>query len=162
VLARIYSESDLVVAEAIRDGAWDQLDSAELAAVVSALVYESRRDDEGAPRLPPGRCREALEDLERRWDTLRGVEADASVSFLREPQLGFAWLAWRWAKGHSLDAVLQDTRMAPGDFIRWVKQLLDLLDQIAQAAPADAPVRKTARAAVKQLRRGVVAYLPMD
>jgi ATP-dependent RNA helicase HelY len=162
VLARIYSESDLVVAEAIRDGAWNDLDAAELSAVVSALVYESRRDDEGAPRLPPGRCRAALEDLEQRWDTLRGVETDAGLSFLREPQLGFAWLAWRWAKGHPLDAVLHDTRMAPGDFIRWVKQLLDLLDQIAQAAPDAAPVRKTARTAVGLLRRGVVAYLPMD
>ncbi|HVY11403.1 MAG TPA: DEAD/DEAH box helicase [Mycobacteriales bacterium] len=162
VLARIYSESDLVVAEAVRDGAWDSLDAAELAAVVSALTYESRRDDEPSPRLPPGNCREALQDLERRWDTLRGVESDAGLSFLREPQLGFAWLAWRWAKGHSLDAVLQDTRMAPGDFVRWIKQLLDLLDQIVQAAPDGAKVGKTAREAVTKLRRGVVAYSPVD
>ncbi|HEX3706831.1 MAG TPA: DEAD/DEAH box helicase [Mycobacteriales bacterium] len=162
VLARIYSESDLVVAEAIRDAAWDDLDAAELAAVVSALIYESRRDDETSPRLPPGKCRAALQDLDRRWDTLRGVETDAGLSFLRQPQLGFAWLAWRWAKGHSLDAVLQDTAMAPGDFVRWIKQLLDLLDQIVQAAPDGAPVGKTARDAVRQLRRGVVAYLPME
>jgi ATP-dependent RNA helicase HelY len=156
-LARVYSESDLLVAETLRDGAWDELDPAELAAVVSALVYESRRDDDSSPKLPPGRCRVALGELDRRWDTLRGVETDAGLSFLRQPQPGFAWLAWRWAKGHSLDAVLRDTQLAPGDFVRWVKQLLDLLDQIAHAA-AGATTATTARTAINALRRGVVAY----
>jgi ATP-dependent RNA helicase HelY len=156
-LARVYSESDLLVAEALRDGAWEELDPAELAAVVSALVYESRRDDDSSPKLPPGRCRVALVELDRRWDTLRGVETDAGLSFLRQPQPGFAWLAWRWAKGHPLDAVLRDTQLAPGDFVRWVKQLLDLLDQIAHAADG-ATTATTARAAINALRRGVVAY----
>jgi ATP-dependent RNA helicase HelY len=48
--------------------------------------------------------------------------------------------------------------MAPGDFVRWVKQLIDLLDQISVAAPESSPVRRTARQAVDVLRRGVVAY----
>jgi ATP-dependent RNA helicase HelY len=39
-----------------------------------------------------------------------------------------------------------------------MKQLIDLLDQIAEAAPDSARVRATARAAVRALRRGVVAY----
>ncbi|HWC36634.1 MAG TPA: DEAD/DEAH box helicase [Mycobacteriales bacterium] len=157
-LARIYSESDLLVAEALRDGAWEELDAPELAAVASAVVYEARRDDDSSPKVPPGRCRAALADLDRRWETLRGVESDAGLSFLRQPEPGFAWLAWRWAKGHSLDAVLRDTQMAPGDFVRWVKQLVDLLDQVMQAAPEESRTAKTARDAVGKLRRGVVAY----
>ena len=49
--------------------------------------------------------------------------------------------------------------MAPGDFVRVVKQLIDLLDQIAVAAPDDSPVRgDRAPAACTALRRGVVAY----
>ncbi|HVW80213.1 MAG TPA: DEAD/DEAH box helicase [Mycobacteriales bacterium] len=162
ILARIYSESDLVVAEAVRDGAWAELDAAELAAVASALVYEPRRDDESHPKLPPGRVRDALADLERRWDALRGEEASAGLSFLRQPQPGFAWLAWRWAKGHSLDAVLLDASLAAGDFVRWMKQLIDLLDQIARAAPESSPVHATAKTAVTKLRRGVVAYSGVD
>jgi ATP-dependent RNA helicase HelY len=162
ILARIYSEADLVVAEAVRQGAWAKLDAAELAAVASALVYEPRRDDESNPKLPPGRCRDALADLDRRWDALRDQEAAAGVSFLRQPQPGFAWLAWRWAKGHSLDAVLTDASLAAGDFVRWMKQLIDLLDQIARAAPESSPTRATAKEAVTKLRRGVVAYSGVD
>ncbi|HVV76866.1 MAG TPA: DEAD/DEAH box helicase [Mycobacteriales bacterium] len=161
-LARLYSESDLLVAEALRDGAWDALDAAELAAVASVAIYESRRDDEASPKLPPGRCRDAIADLDRRWDSLRGVESDAGLTFLRRPEPGFAWLAWRWAKGDSLDAVLRDTQLAPGDFVRWVKQLLDLLDQVGKAAPEGSRTAATARDAVAKLRRGVVAYTGLE
>jgi ATP-dependent RNA helicase HelY len=157
-LARLYSESDLVVAESLRTGAWDALDPAELASVVSSLVYEARRDDDPAPKLPPGRCRDALAALVTCWQQLSEVESDVGLDFLREPDLGFAWVAWRWAKGHPLDSVLLDTTMAPGDFVRCVKQLIDLLDQVSVAAAEDSPVRTTARASVTALRRGVVAY----
>jgi ATP-dependent RNA helicase HelY len=157
-LARLYSESDLVVAESLRTGAWNELDPAELASVVSSLVYEARRDDDPAPKLPPGRCRDALNALVSCWNRLNAVETDVGLDFLRAPDLGFAWVAWRWAKGHALDLVLLDTTMAPGDFVRCVKQLIDLLDQIAVASAEDSPVRTTAREAVKALRRGVVAY----
>jgi ATP-dependent RNA helicase HelY len=157
-LTRLYSESDLVVAESLRTGAWNDLDPAELAAVVSALIYESRRDDDPAPKLPPGRVREGLDALSEQWHRLHQLESDHGMTFLREPDRGFAWLAWRWAKGHTLDAVLQDSPLAAGDFVRCVKQLLDLLDQIVDAAPDGAPVAATARTAYTRLRRGVVAY----
>jgi ATP-dependent RNA helicase HelY len=158
VLSRIYSESDLLIAEALRDGLWDSLDAQELAAVVSTLVYEARRDDDPSPRLPPGGVRRALEELARLWVVLEQAEHDARVDFLRAPDLGFAWVAWRWAKGDPLDAVLLDASQAPGDFVRWMKQLIDLLDQITDAAPDGSPVRATAQRAVSALRRGVVAY----
>ena len=51
LLARIYSESDLLVAECLRTDAWAGLEDAELAAVISAVLYETRGGDgPGAPR----------------------------------------------------------------------------------------------------------------
>ncbi len=65
LLARIYSESDLLVAECLRTGAWAGLKPAELAAVVSAVLYETRgRDGPGAPfaaEVPTPRLRQALQ-----------------------------------------------------------------------------------------------------
>ena len=54
-LMRIYSESDLVAAEALRLGLWDDLTPAELASVLSVLVFEARRADDVVPRVPAGR-----------------------------------------------------------------------------------------------------------
>jgi ATP-dependent RNA helicase HelY len=53
--------------------------------------------------------------------------------------------------------VLTDADLTAGDFVRAVRQLLDLLDQVADAA-GDTPLRETARSAAVALRRGVVAY----
>jgi ATP-dependent RNA helicase HelY len=158
MLARVYSEADLVIAEALRGGQWDALTPAELASVASSLVYESRRDDAPTPRLPSGAVRPALSSLTRLWSTLREAERDHKLDFLREPDAGFAWASYRWAQDATLDQVLNDVDMAPGDFVRWMKQLIDLLDQVAIAAPESSPVRASSVQAIKHLRRGVVAY----
>jgi ATP-dependent RNA helicase HelY len=157
-LMRIYTDMDLVAAECLRNGLWDDLSPSGLAAALSALVFEARRpDDAHAPRLPGGAVKQVLADTVSVWADLDALEREHKLDFLREPDLGFAWAAYRWAEGATLDEVLQETDLAAGDFVRWVKQLLDLTDQVADAA-RDSALRTTAREASKALRRGVVAY----
>ena len=99
-LMRIYTDMDLVAAESLRNGLWDELSPSELAAALSALVFESRRaDDAIAPRLPGGRVKAVLADMVSLWADLDGLERENRLDFLREPDLGFAWAAYRWAEG---------------------------------------------------------------
>ncbi len=157
-LMRIYSDLDLVAAEALRRGMWDELTPAELAAVLSVLVFEARRpDDASSPRIPGGRVKEVIGEMVRMWAELDHLEKEHHLEFLRQPDLGFAWIAYRWAEGDDLDDVLGQSELAAGDFVRWMKQLLDLTGQVADAA-GDSPLRGTARDTVRLLRRGVVAY----
>jgi ATP-dependent RNA helicase HelY len=164
-LARIWSEADLLVAECLRDGAWDRLDPAELAAVVSTLVYEPRRDEPLVDRLPSDAVDEALAITARIWADLAADESGHGLPKTREPQPGFVWAAFRWTRQDRLDRVLtaaaqHGSELSAGDFIRWCKQLLDLLDQVANAPTATGgatPVGATARAAIAAIRRGVVA-----
>jgi ATP-dependent RNA helicase HelY len=155
-LMRIYSDLDLVAAEALREGMWDDLTPSQLASVLSVLVYESRRPDESAPRIPGGAIAATIERMVRLWGELERLEKDHKLSFLRPPDAGFAWTAYRWAEGDSLDEVLTRADLTAGDFVRQMKQLVDFAGQIADAA-GDSPVRKTARAAVDLLRRGIVS-----
>ncbi len=156
-LAGLYTELDLLAAECLRQGIWDDLAPAELAACVSALTFTSRRsDDASVPRLPHGQVREVLASMLRVWGQLDGAEKDHQLSFLREPDLGFSWTAHAWARGRPLEQLLSPD-LTPGDFVRAVKQIVDLLDQIAVAA-GSSPVAATARSAIGSLRRGVVAY----
>ncbi|MCW2844768.1 MAG: hypothetical protein JWN22_2684, partial [Nocardioides sp.] len=157
-LQRIYSDMDLVAAESLRHGLWDDLTASELAAALSVLVFEARRaDDASSPRLPGGAARQAIAEMVRLWGELDALERENKLDFLRQPDLGFAWSAYRWAEGDELDDVLGTSELAAGDFVRWMKQLLDLAGQVADAA-GDAPLRATARDVVRRLRRGVVAY----
>ena len=155
-LARLYGELDLLAAECLRAGTWRGLTPAELAASVSALVFEAREPTTAPPRLPRGRVPAVLDDTMKLWGQLARAERDRHLDFLREPAAGFAWAAFRWASGASLDSVLTDNSMTAGDFVRWIRQLLDLLGQIALAADDD--IRPIADRAMDALRRGVVAY----
>ncbi|MCP9208778.1 DEAD/DEAH box helicase [Streptomyces sp. NEAU-Y11] len=162
-LARLYGELDLLASECLRDGVWEGLAPAELAACASALVYEARSaDDALPPKLPAGRAKEALGEMVRIWGRLDALEEDHRINQAegvgqREPDLGFAWAAYRWSSGHGLDEVLREIDMPAGDFVRWTKQVIDVLGQIAAAAP-DGTVARSARRAVDGLLRGVVAY----
>ena len=161
-LARLWGESDLLTAECLRHGVWDALEPAELAAVVSALVYEARRDVGPVPRVPTGPVAEALAATVRLWADLEADERRHRVDRTREPDLGFAWPMHRWARGESLSAVLtaaeqNGAELSAGDFVRWCRQVLDLLDQVADVAGRDGGVGRSAAAAARAVRRGVVA-----
>lgn len=164
-LARLYGELDLLASECLREGVWEGLSPAELAACVSALVFEARMaDDALAPKLPSGKVKASLGEMVRIWGRLDALEEEFKINQAegvgqREPDLGFAWAAYMWASDKGLDEVLREIEMPAGDFVRWCKQVIDVLGQIAAAAPREgSTVAKNARKAVDQLLRGVVAY----
>lgn len=156
-LSRIYNEMDLIVAEALRRNLWVGLTPPELAAVVSALVYQSRRDEAAtADGIPGARVAEVLDAMADVHTQVQELEKAHRVSFVAPMDTGFVWATHRWASGHGLEGILRTVDVQPGDFVRWIKQVIDLLDQIAGAA-AD-PVASTAVTALTAMRRGVVAY----
>nr|WP_221473028.1 DEAD/DEAH box helicase [Amycolatopsis umgeniensis] len=161
-LTRLYSESDLLAAECIRHDVWKGLAPAELAAVVSTLVFEARRDIAGEPRLPAGKVLDAWQATTRLWMELTEDERQHKLDRTREPDAGFAWPIYRWARGESLEKVLtaaeaNGQELSAGDFVRWSRQVIDLLDQIRDVLGRADPVGAAASDAVKALRRGVVA-----
>ncbi len=167
LLARIYSESDLLVSECLRTGAWKGLQAAELAAVISALVFESRGGDGPAPihtiDLPTVAVRRALAETRRLSDQLRTDENRHRLAPSREPDGSFVPAVYRWATTGNLADALEasdiagnGTPLSAGDFVRWCRQVLDLLDQVRNASP-DAGIRKAAKRAIGDVRRGVVA-----
>jgi ATP-dependent RNA helicase HelY len=167
LLARIYSESDLLVAECLRTGAWTGLRHAELAAVLSAVLYESRGGDGPGPsrtaEMPTPGLRQALHRTRRLSAALRADEQRHQLTLSREPDDGFVRAIYRWASSGDLagalaaaDAEGTGSPLLAGDFVRWCRQVLDLLDQVRIAAP-EPDLRITAMRAVDAIRRGVVA-----
>jgi ATP-dependent RNA helicase HelY len=161
-LARLYSESDLLAAECLRHGVWRGLAPAELAAVVSALVYEARRDGPSEARVPVGPIGEALHQTARLWASIEEDERHHRLDRTREPDAGFAWPVYRWARGEPLERVLtaaeaNGQELLAGDFVRWCRQVIDLLDQIRDVVRGEDPVGAVAAKAASAIRRGVVA-----
>jgi ATP-dependent RNA helicase HelY len=155
------------VAECLRRGVWKGLQPAELAAVLSAMVFESRGGDGPTPvhaiDMPTPAVRRALAETRRLSDALRSDEERHRLAPSRQPDEGFVPAIYRWATTGNLAAALDASDAAgngsplpAGDFVRWCRQVLDLLDQVRNAAP-ESSVLTAAKRAIDDIRRGVVA-----
>ncbi len=155
ILSGIYHESDLLVAEVLRGGLLDDLDAVSLSGVASGLTFEARREGEDGPPPRGARIIERLGSVESLAAGLRADERRVGLRRTRRPDGGLARAVVGWAGGATLDTVLRDAGIAPGDFVRNLRQLIDLIRQIAQVA-TEPGTREAAGMAVVLLRRGVV------
>jgi len=155
-LARLYHESDLLIAEALEDGLLDGLAAAELAGLVSCFTYEARGRSNAELRCPTGRLGQRVGRLEALCRRLNVTEQNAGLTMTRMPEAGFADLARSWAEGSDLASIVGGGEVSAGDFVRNIKQLIDLLRQLGELAP-DAATATASRRGADQLFRGVVA-----
>jgi ATP-dependent RNA helicase HelY len=157
-LSRIYGERDLLLAESLRRGVWKGLDAPAFAALATTFVFEPRHEEGlvSERSLPRGQFRGAWERLSALWERLDELERSHRLPGSTPPSVGLCTAMHRWARGGPLDGVLLEADLAAGDFVRWTKQTIDLLDQVSQVA--DGEVARTARTALEAIRRGIVAY----
>ena len=177
-LSRIYHEADLLIAEALGSDVLAGAEPGVLAGVLSSVVFEPRR----ARRVPGhphrhGKRRSPLQDrlgekrtadLARRCEAvavmaerIRAVEEAHQVPRTRQPAPGLSTAVASWARGASFSTAVgvaaRDVgELAPGDFVRTMKSVADLAQQVSHTA-ADTGVAAAAREAVDALLRGVVA-----
>jgi ATP-dependent RNA helicase HelY len=156
ILAKIFAESDLLLTESIRREIFEGLSATELLSVASAMIYQGRSSEAYAPKMPHENVANALVEVSRVWIELEALENEYDVKTQREPDFGFCYASYRWANGHSLSSILKGTDMTVGDFVRSIKQLIDLLTQIGGAAE---DLRPICREGIKRLDRGVVSYM---
>ncbi|MEX0768164.1 MAG: DEAD/DEAH box helicase, partial [Microthrixaceae bacterium] len=154
-LRRIYHESDLLLSLCLSEGIFDGVQDAELAALLSCLTYEHRSSEPApAPVLPSAEIRKRFGQLLTTWKRLERLERAQKLPLTREPEAGFASSTWSWSSGQQLDHILDDD-LKGGDFVRNVRQLIDLLRQLGEIAP-NPQTAKAARRTAESLSRGVV------
>jgi len=181
ILRGVYHEADLLVAETIADGLLEGLEPSLIAGVLSAFVFEPRRARRAAQGHAPaskgrrapvkdrlGQQRRAVLDdrlgaLSLLSARLSGIEEIHLVPHTKYPEPQAAASISAWARGASLsDALAIVARdageVAPGDFVRIVRQVADLCEQVARLTD-DPGVSASADEAVRLLVRSVVAHL---
>ena len=160
-LALIHNESDLLVAQCLKRGVWDNLDPAELAGVISLCTFENRRETRGEAVGATDPMVDAMNHTIRIWEELSYDERRHQLPITKEPEPAFALAIHQWAAGAPLGYCLaaaaeSGAELTPGDFVRQARQVIDLLDQIRLTAYNDTTAYN-ARQAITAIRRGVVA-----
>ncbi len=156
LLLGVFHSSDLLVVEALSDGLFDDLDAPSLAALVSCITFESRTDERTPrQRVPSSTLRERIDRLDGIAAELVAQETEVGQPLTARTDEGFVATAHQWADGGGLSAVI-DEDLTGGDFVRQMKQLIDLLRQIGLVAPRPLTA-SVARQAAAAIDRGVVA-----
>jgi ATP-dependent RNA helicase HelY len=151
----LYNEMDLVLAEALDRGFFWGLSPPELAALASCFVYEPRTDQPSQPVWPTPTLEARFRALADLSDELGAAERAHRLPVSRRPDPGFVPAAHAWALGRELED-LPGERMAPGDFVRVSRQLVDLVRQLRDAF---GEMADDAGNALRAIDRGVVAAM---
>jgi ATP-dependent RNA helicase HelY len=154
LLRSIYHECDLLIAECVSAGIFDDLEPAQLAGLLSSFVFEAKRGSRAGkhPHAPVNRKKSLHDRLgpERRLNlserlheisvmsaTVREVEERYHVPHAKEPDGKFTPVIAAWARGVTLGTVLdladvEIGQTSPGDFVRNAKQVADLCEQLSR------------------------------
>lgn len=157
MLSHIYHESDLLIANCVSDGVFDGLSAVNMAALASIFVFQARGGEESAATHFPNN------EMKVRWKSAAKISQRLAVSETnhglvvhRGPEAGFMGAALDWASGTALVDVLEEDELTAGDFVRTIKQLIDLLRQLSIVLNDQAD-KDAASKAAEMCFRGVVA-----
>jgi superfamily II RNA helicase len=126
-----------------------------LAAAVAALVYEPRSELTPPVEPLPKPVRAAIAAEEQAWARIRALEERHALAASPGVEPAGSGTIRRWALGESLASTLASDLLSPGDFVRLVARLIDVLDHIRAVCPNEALYDVTDQA-ITALRRGVV------
>ncbi|MGI8764063.1 MAG: DEAD/DEAH box helicase [Ilumatobacteraceae bacterium] len=157
VLARLFHETELLVVECLKAELFEGLGAADLAGLLSVFVYEHRSPEPPPPAWFPSA------DVKSRWraiarisDGLAAAERSRGLVVHRAPDPTFLPVAFAWVAGEGFAEVVADEDLSGGDFVRTMKQLVDLARQIGVVAEVPS-VRRAAGQVAEAAFRGVVA-----
>ncbi len=180
ILRRLYTEKDLLLAQCLEEHVFDGCDPQQLAAIVSAFIYEPRKAESGRfpshfPGGKKGTISFRVRQMEDIWDSLDYLVEQAGLNPLDQLQYGITGAIYDWSAEKPLLEVLRDIDIQPGDFVRTCKRLCDVLGQIRDACArqvlddphsSDAALwdrlSQTADEAYSIINRGVVSYSGTD
>ncbi|MFM7139571.1 MAG: hypothetical protein ACKOXS_04620, partial [Actinomycetes bacterium] len=91
-------------------------------------------------------------------DEIIDIEKRNKITNIKNPHFGMANIIKQWCNDVNLKKILLKTDIAPGDFVRNVKQIIDLLRQIKRLNIPG--ITNTADEAILLLDKGVVSYEP--
>jgi superfamily II RNA helicase len=152
-VASLRGDNELWLGLALMSGHLDELEPADLAAVLEAISTEVNRPDLWCGWPPPAAAEEALHDLRalRRELQRQQERAQVAVPIWWEPEL--TGLVHAWAKGASWSEVIANTSLDEGDVVRVLRRTVDLLAQVPYAEAISERLRSHARQALRVINR---------
>ncbi|MBI4012926.1 MAG: DEAD/DEAH box helicase [Candidatus Rokubacteria bacterium] len=161
LVAALRHDHELLVAECVSRGVFDDATPAEVAALASCLTEEARSGEEAPSRLflkQRPKLRRRIRQMEEAAAAILAVQRRVGLYRPVSVQTGFVAAVQRWASGDDdwPDIVAESFGGHEGDLIRAMRRLIDVLRQLAEAPEVPDGVADAARAGARTLDRGIV------
>ena len=161
ILVATFHELDLVIVESLLSGHLDGHDPSTLAGIITTFIYQPRNSEADTEEWYSSPAAEAaIEGIIQCLARVNRLESIYGLPESRGVDPGLFAAAHGWAAGGGLGDILDEEQLSGGDFVRLMKQVLDVLSQLAIVAPV-ASTRHAAAAARDAIQRGIVDE-PLD
>ena len=161
LIAGLRHDNELLVAEGVAHGVFNDVSGPEAAAVCSALIEEARSGDPALARAfmkKRTKLKRKLDQLMRVADTVHEAQRARHLRIPIAVHSGFMPAVFRWASGEDdWSAIVEEAFGGhEGDLIRAMRRLIDLLRQLADSPEVPAETGRLLAHASRVIDRGIV------
>jgi ATP-dependent RNA helicase HelY len=161
LIAGLRHDNELLVAEGVAHGLFNDISAAEAACVCSAWIEESRSGDPALARSflkKRPKLKRKLDQLMRVADTVHEAQRARHIRIPIAVHAGFMPAVFRWTSGEDdWSAIVEEAFGGhEGDLIRAMRRLIDLLRQLADSPEVAAETSRLLAHASRAIDRGIV------
>lgn len=152
----IRAQNDLLISLVIESIDYNAFSPVEIAAIFSTLVFEPRRHMQHDLSPCSKKVRQFFKEMLYIADDLRYVQEEENIRLPITVEFDFAPLVILWGQGARWSNLFKFTEMTDGDVVRAMRQLIDLLRQIAMLPHAPDELKKKVYEALPLLDRDLI------
>ncbi|PKK91317.1 MAG: hypothetical protein CVV64_05990 [Candidatus Wallbacteria bacterium HGW-Wallbacteria-1] len=147
---------EIVVTELFFAGLFESLAPEELCALITAVVFERRKNDLVNLKIIPGSLFRKFLAIGKEVEELRGIESRHKLSNVKSLDFTMSPIAYFWATEGEFSEIFEYTNLEEGDVIRTLRRAMDLLRQVETSIPDLPALKEKIRSAIRLVKRSVV------
>ncbi|PSR94005.1 antiviral helicase SKI2 [Coniella lustricola] len=164
VACEIHSGDELVLTELILDNVLADYEPAEIAALLSAFVFQEKSDM--VPNLSGNleRARDKIIEISEKVNNIQTVHqviqtSDESNDFVCKPRFGLMEVVYEWARGMSFKNITDLTDVLEGTIVRTISRLDETCREVKNAARliGDPELYQKMQTAQEMIKRDITA-----
>ncbi len=161
VACEVNRADELIVTEMIFENVLQQLDPAEVAALLSSLVFQEKSDNQPSVTDRLHSAMKQLKDIAMNLGNIQraeGLDTDPQAFFVSGVNFGLVDAVYYWATGLPFKEICSMTVVPEGTIVRTVTRLDDLIMEVRNAARVigDSVLYHKMEVASELIKRGVV------
>ena len=164
VACEIHSADELVLTELILDNVLAEYEPPEIAALLSAFVFQEKTDS--VPTLTGNleRGRDVVVKISEKVNNIQTIHqviqsAEDSNDFVSRPRFGLTEVVYEWARGMSFKNITNLTDVLEGTIVRTITRLDETCREVKNAARiiGDPDLYQKMQAAQEMIKRDITA-----